>query len=218
VLVSAHPEVRADFEAMQDVVAEELNVKEVLVQADEEALVDLTAKANFKRLGPRLGKRMRLAAAAIQQLLAADIRTLRGGGTVSVQLDNGDAIDIGMEDVVVQREEKEALSVANEGDVTVALDTRLDDELIGEGWAREIVSRLQNMRKDAALEVTDRITVIYELPPEAAAAAATFADYIRNETLAVRLEPGECGDAEPAEINGVACRFVVARSSDAERD
>ena len=215
VLVSAHPEVRADFEAMQDVVAEELNVKEVLVQADEEALVHLTAKANFKRLGPRLGKRMRLAAAAIQQLSAADIRTLRDGGTVSVQLDDGDAIEIGIEDVAVHREEKEGLTVANEGDVTVALDTRLDDELIAEGWAREIVSRLQNMRKEAGLEVADRITVIYELPPEAAAAAVAFAGYIRNETLAVRLEPGECGDAELAEINGVACRFVVARSSDA---
>jgi len=213
VLVSSRADIRADFEAMQDVVAEELNVKAVLVQADEEALVDLSAKANFKRLGPRLGKKMRFAAAAIQELSAADIRALREGQTVALLLEDGEEIEVEEGDVVVHREEREGLTVANDGDVTVALETVLDDELISEGWAREVVSRLQNMRKEAGLEVTDRISVVYDLPAAAAASVVTYSEYICNETLAVTLEPGDCGAVEPADINGVPCRFVVAKSA-----
>jgi isoleucyl-tRNA synthetase len=212
VLVSANPAVRADLEAMADVVAEELNVKEVLVRADEGELVHLTAKANFKRLGPKLGRRMRAASARIERLTAAEIGSLRAGGELALDLgDGGEPVTVVAEDIAVQREERQGLTVANQGEITVALDTALTEALVGEGWAREIVSRLQALRKEAGLEVTDRIAVTYQVPPAAAAAVRDFGEYIRTETLAVRLEAGEVPESGALEINGEPCRLALVR-------
>jgi len=212
VLVSASAGVRADLEAMADVVAEELNVKAVLVRADEEELVRLSAKANFKRLGPRLGRRMRAAAGRVEQLSAAEIRRLRSGGELVLDLgDGGEPVALVADDIAVQREERPGLTVANQGEITVALDTTLTEALVQEGWAREIVSRLQNLRKEAGLEVTDRIAVTYQLPPAAAAAVREFGEYIRAETLAVRLDPGEVAESGALEINGEPCRLGLVR-------
>ncbi len=212
VLVSADPVVREDLEAMADVVADELNVKNVHVRADEEELVHLSAKANFRRLGPRLGKRMRAAAAAVEVLQLEDIRKLRNGESVNLDFGDGAPVPIELDDVIIQREEKEGLTVANEGDITVALDTRLNDELVQEGWAREIVSRLQNMRKEADLDVTDRIIVKYQLVSDAATRAMQrYADYISNETLAETLMSAELPEVEPVEMNEHECRFTIEK-------
>ncbi len=211
VLVAADAGVRADLAAMREVIAEELNVKRIEVQADEEELVDLSAKANFKRLGPRLGKRMRAAAAAVQELTAVQLRALRQGETLTIEPDAEGPVEICLEDVVVHRQEKEGLTVANDREVTVALDTRVDEGLLREGWAREVVSRIQNMRKEADLEVSDRIAVEYAVPAEVASAIEAFTDYISAETLSVTLTavPGCDGDA--AEINGQDCAFRIRR-------
>jgi isoleucyl-tRNA synthetase len=115
------------------------------------------------------------------------------------------------EDIAVQREERQGLTVANQGEITVALDTALTEALVGEGWAREIVSRLQALRKEAGLEVTDRIAVTYQVPPAAAAAVRDFGEYIRTETLAVRLEAGEVPESGALEINGEPCRLALVR-------
>jgi isoleucyl-tRNA synthetase len=211
VLVSANPDVRSDLVTMESVIAEELNVKSIRIQADEEELVHLSAKANFKKLGPQLGRRMPLAAKAISGLKASDIAALRTGTALTVVLDDGESLDITEEDVVVHRTEKEGMTVANEGEITVALDTRLDESLIREGWAREIVSRLQNMRKEADLEVTDRIAVEYDLPEDVAGALTEHMDYICTETLAVSMAaatlPAEC----TVDLNGVPCGFCIRR-------
>ncbi len=212
VLVSADDEARADLEATAKVIAEELNVRSVEVSADEEALVHLTAKANFRRLGPRLGRRVRDAAAAIAALDAAAIRRLRAGETVAILAGPGEPVDITLEDIEVRREEKAGLAAANEGEITVALDLRLDDDLRQEGWAREIVSRVQNMRKAAGLEVADRIRLAYDLPATPAAAAAAHAEYIRRETLAVSLESRPLPDVDPTDINGLPCRFAIEKA------
>ena len=211
VLVSAVPEVRADLTAMQEVVADELNVKSIKVRADEEELVHLSAKANFRALGPRFGKRMRSVAAAVETLGAEAIRRLRDGETVPLPVGDGDPVALTAADVVIHRQEKEGLTVANEGDVTIALDTQLDEGLRLEGWARELVSRLQNMRRESELDVTDRIDVRYQLPAEVAEAAGAFADYIRQETLALSLEAAELPGTEPVDLNGVPCRLVVRK-------
>ncbi len=212
VLVSANPSIRADLEAMAGVVADELNVKAVQVQAAEEELVHLSARANFKVLGPRLGRRMRAAAQAVERLDSAAIGRLRSGQTLGLDLaDGGEAVSIAADDILVQRQERPGLTVANEGEITVALETTLSPELRREGWAREIVSRIQNLRKDAGLEVTDRIVVTYQLPEAAAAALDDFAEYIRSETLAVSLDAAALPATAEAEINGEPCRLAVQR-------
>jgi isoleucyl-tRNA synthetase len=212
VVVSHNDRVRADVAEMADIIAEELNVKKVVVQANEEELVHLSAKPNFKKLGPKLGKRMRAANQAIGALAPQAIASLRDGQALTLDLgDGGEPIQVGEEDILVQRDEREGMTVANEGEITVALETTLDDELLSEGWARELVSKLQGLRKDAGLEVTDRIRVECKLPAEAVAAVEAHGDLIRNEILAAELTLGEAVGGTEIEVNDLPCRFVVAK-------
>ncbi len=212
VLVSADAGVRADLESMADVIAEELNVKECKVIADEESLVSLSAKPNMKKLGPKLGAKMKLVLPLIGALDSAAIGKLRKGETLSLTASDGSVFDITEEDVMIKRTEKEGLTVANEGDITVGLDTRLSKELIQEGWAREVVSKLQNLRKELNFQVTDRINVIYDGTAEMCEAIEAFKSYISNETLALSLEKGAADDMHEVEMNGVKAQFSVRKA------
>lgn len=210
-LVSLNQQTRDDLEAMQDVILDELNVREVVVKADEESLVHLSAKANYKKLGRQLGKLMKPAADAIGQLTDEQIHALRHGESVTISITDDETLELTEEDIEIRREEKEGLAVANEDDVTVALDIALDDELIQEGLAREIVHVIQNLRKDEDLDVADRIVVAYAAPSEVEQAVQAYADYIRNETLAVTLEPNPATDSlEAVEVGDYTCSFSIS--------
>ncbi len=214
-LVSLDPETRRDLQAMREMIAEELNVKSIEVGADEERLVDLSAKANFRRLGPRLGPKMRAAAALIERLPVEDLRRLRRGENLRLCFAAGEGLDLTPDDILLQRREKPGMTVANEADVTVALDTRLNRELQREGWARELVSRIQGLRKEQDLQVTDRIAVYYRLPTEADQAMSEFSDYVARETLAVELRESELAEVEPVMINDEPCRLKIEKCGDA---
>ncbi|MDT8389611.1 MAG: isoleucine--tRNA ligase [Lentisphaeria bacterium] len=211
VLVSANAAVRRDLEAMSDVIGEELNVKRVDVRADEEALVDLSAKANFRALGPRFSQHMKAAAAAVAGMTPEQIADLRRTGRVILDV-NGQPEPFTTDDVLVQRNEKDGITVANEGHVTVALDTRLTDALRTEGWARELVSRIQNMRKDMGLDVADRIHVVFDVSAEAGKAVEIFGDYIAAEVLADSLDVARMDDGETVDINGQAAKIKVTKA------
>lgn len=212
VAVSAKADVRDDLRAMAQVIADELNVREVIISSDEEELVTLSAKPNLKKLGPKLGKKMRLATPLIAALPSADIAALRGGATISLKVDDELTLELTEDDILVQRQEKEGLTVANEQDITFALDTTLTPELIREGWAREVVSRIQNLRKEQGFEVTDRIRVAYQAPAPVTEAIQAHADYIASETLAVALENAEAPEMAEVELNDVKARFSVVKA------
>jgi len=129
---------------------------------------------------------------------------------VSLDVGDGQTIEISADDILIQRTEKEGMTVANEGDITVALDTRLSPELIQEGWAREIVSKLQNLRKELRFEVTDRIRVIYDAPDEVAQAMVAQAAYISAETLAVSMTAGRVEAMHEVDLNGAPARFALS--------
>ena len=186
-LVSLDQQVRDDLAAMRELIVDELNVKEMIVGDDEEELVTLGAKPNYPKLGPRLGKSMKAAAKAVAALSSHDVGRLLRGETLPLDLGNGDSISIGADDIEIRREEKSGLAVANEGDINVALDVALDGELEDEGWAREIVHLLQNLRKEANLDVADRIHVRYAVPTPLAAAIEAHRGYIAAETLATEM-------------------------------
>ncbi len=214
VLLSLDPETRADLEAIRPLVAEELNVKSVRVDANEATLVDLSAKANFKRLGKRLQKRMKHAAGAIAGLDDTALTQLQLGETLTIELaDGGDAVEITIEDVEIRRTEREGIAVANEGDITVALDLQLDDGLVREGLAREIVNRLQGMRKDAGLQVDDRIVVCYEAPAAISTAIEQYGTYISDEVLATSLRSEPTSGVDIVDINGHACTFAIVKEA-----
>ncbi len=211
VLVSMDDDVRRDLESMKDLIADELNVKEVIVRADEEELVYLSAKANFKKLGPRLGKQMKAAAAAIANLDADRINALRAGEAYAIPLDDGD-IEVTFDDIEIRREERPGLAVANDGAITVVLDVTLDPELELEGWAREIVNRVQNLRKEADLDVADRIQVYYNVPAALEPAIERFRGYIAGETLATDLiQTSDLDQIDPVALGEHQGYFSVER-------
>ena len=155
---------------------------------------------------------MKLLAPLVQKLDANAIMSLRQGKSLELSLPDGSNYALTADDVIVQRTEKPGMSVANEGDITVALDTRLNDALIQEGWAREIVSKLQNLRKELKFDVSDRIHVTYSGPSEVSSAIIAQKEYIAAETLALSIEPGESADMHEVELNGITARFAIVKA------
>jgi len=199
--------IRKMVEATASIIAEELNVKEIVFSSGEEDLVVRKAKANFKVLGSRLGPKMKEAAALIAALSSKDIGLILSGAPHQVELSGGEKLDIGADDLIVQREERPGMTVATESGITLALDTTLTRELEEEGFAREFVSKIQNMRKDTGLEVSDRISIHYCLDSSFKSALINSSDYICAETLAETLAEDKTLDnsAETLDINGIAC-------------
>jgi isoleucyl-tRNA synthetase len=177
----------ASFDPLRDMVAEELNVKRVDLAGSAEAFGRWRAKPDFRVLGPRLGPRVQAVAAA----LAADDGTLADrlveGEAVEVAAGDGPAVTIGPDDVQVSHDVRSGLGVASEGGVTVALELEITPELRREGVARELVRMIQDARKAAGLQVTDRIALAVETSGEPADALAAHREEIAAETLAATV-------------------------------
>lgn len=187
----------AVIEAMADIIKEELNVRTVAVLADETSLVHYSARPNLKALGPRLGKSMKVLQPAIRDMSHQDVQRLIDNGTIELA-----GFTLTLDDFLVDRNTREDRVVATESDLTIALDTQLTDSLRLEGDARELVNRIQNLRKDLDFNVEDRI-VLQVRGDALSACLAEHGAYIQEETLAVALNDGEvAGEAHEREING----------------
>jgi isoleucyl-tRNA synthetase len=184
------PAVRAAVTSHRELIADELNVLSVEVASDESGMVELSCKADFKRLGPQLGARMKQVAAGIAALGSSEVTRLLEGETLEV-----DGISITADDVHVQRQAHDGVVVETAGPLAVALDTTLDEDLLVLGAAREIISRVQGMRREADLAVTDRITLHWDSDDETVVVAfARHGDVIAGETLAVSVEQDKAAD------------------------
>jgi isoleucyl-tRNA synthetase len=173
----------------KDLVLGELNVKTLgSLAADDGELCTLRPKANFRTLGKRLGPAMKSAAAAIERLSPAAIAALRSGGNAAIEAD-GRTFEIGPEDVHISVETRAGFDVETDGRIIVFLDTELDDELRAEGLAREVINRVNGLRKDSGLAVEDRIRLRFAAVVDDLLrhALSTRQDLIRAETLAVDL-------------------------------
>jgi len=193
---------RAAIERLEDLLKDELNVKAVRYVSEADELGRFELKPNYRTLGPRFGKHMPHAAAAIAAL---DPGTLRAGGRVGVNVD-GQEHEIGPEDVIIALQPLEGYQVERSGTHAVALNVELDDELRREGFAREVVHAVQAARKSAGLDVEDRISLTLGGDEELLAAAREHEDYVAGETLATSLDfdgaQGASANAEVAEIEG----------------
>ncbi len=177
---------RESLQKMKEVILDEVNIKEMVVLNDDSEIVNKTAKANYKSIGPKFGKKVNPVANVIKDLGKDEIALIEKGENVKIKID-GEDITVTKEDVDIISSEITGWLVETEEGVTVALDTQLSDELIAEGLAREFVNRIQNMRKDAGFDVTDRITIKYTGSSKLVEAVKLFSNYISNETLAEQL-------------------------------
>jgi len=206
-------------ESLLALLKEELNVKELSFLGSAEGLVQLVAKPNFRVLGPRFQKQTEAAAAAIRGLSSEALASYRQGERVSIVV-GGEEQVLEPGELEVQEEAKGGLVVQGDGHFTAALDPSLDQELKREGLARELVNRIQRLRKEAGLEITDRISLAISGGDEVVGAALAFRNFIAGETLAREFRVGEGGSLDGDEVmrevdlDGVLARIAMSRIGD----
>ena len=201
-----------DVKGLESLIEDELNVKAVQFVAEETTLCDVSYKANFKTLGKKCGPKMKAVAAAIAGAAPGIAGLVGQGSGAQPPVVVIEGIEIAPEDVLVNRQPKAGLVVASEGPVVVGLETALTPELVAEGLAREFVSHVQAMRKEADYEVTQRIRVTVEADDELKAAIEAHRAYATAETLATALDFAACGDAPSVDLNGHAAKIRVEKA------
>ena len=206
-----NPEMRSQIEKVADLIRSEVNVKEIQFLTDTEGFIKKKIKPNFKALGNRLGAKMKPAAAAIGAFSQEDIARLERDKKIPLILEN-ETLELGLEDVDITSEDIPGWTVASKGSLTVALDITVTPELAGEGNARELVNRIQKIRKDSGFELTDRIEVKVAASDALATSVAHFSQYICTEILADNLEiVPDIQDGIEIEVNDISLKVIVTK-------
>ena len=202
---------RDAIERMAEVIRDELNVRELRFVSEVDELGRVEVKPNYRTLGPRFGKQMPLVAAAVAGLDAARAAArLRDGELVAITI-GGQDYELSAEDLLVAMQPLEGYQVEREGSHAVALELEIDDDLRREGWAREVVHAVQAARRDAGLEITDRIALTLGGDADLVDAAREREPYIAQETLAVRVSYEALdGAVDPVRIDGRELKVAVA--------
>ncbi len=198
---AASAEQKLYIEAVKDLIMNEVNVKDLTFVEGNGVLVK-KVKCNFRTMGKKFGKLMKGIAAQMAELSQEDIEKLETSGSLELTVEGQQAV-VDVADVEIISEDIPGWLVSNEGNLTVALEVELTDELRREGMARELINRIQNLRKDAGLEITDRISVVVEPNEETDAAIASFNEYICAQVLAdeIKIAPNDGAEVEFDEFN-----------------
>ncbi|MAN28398.1 MULTISPECIES: isoleucine--tRNA ligase [Mesonia] len=181
------PSVKEQILEVAELIKSEVNVKEIEMIDDASGILVKNIKPNFRTLGPKFGKDMKHVVAAVNQLEAADIAQIERDGELNVEV-NGKMTTLQLDDVEITSEDIEGWLVASNAGLTVALDVTINEELKKEGIARELVNRIQNLRKDSGFEVTDKIDIKLLKDGVVENAVQDNLEYIKNETLTANLE------------------------------
>ena len=204
---------RAAVEAIMDLVKSEINVKDLKIVGNDEGILVKSVKPDFKKLGPKFGKNMKAAAEIIKNLDAKSIAALERDGRLSFDL-NGTPAEVELSDVEIISEDIPGWLVANEGSLTIALDVTVTPELRREGIARDIVNRIQNIRKARNYDITDRIRLVFAPGADTDDAIRDFADYISRQVLATSLEIVPLADSaegiEELSMDDVTARVLIS--------
>jgi isoleucyl-tRNA synthetase len=206
-LISSNEQLLASLDKQRQLIGDELNVKTVELHADEAQFVQWIAKPNFPVLGKKIGKLMQQAQKTIGAFDRKQILSLRQGQSLQVEI-GGEQVILELADVQIERKVKESLAAGNEGDVTVVLDTTLDEDLLLEGLARELVNKINTMRRELGFEVTDRIHLSIQTTARVQQAFEQHKAYIMNETLALQVHFGPC-EGTPWDLNGEATVILI---------
>jgi len=206
-------QMKTRLESVSELLKQEVNVKDVQLLTNEEAshLLVKSIKPNFKILGPKYGQDMKAISAATAKLTNEDIAKLESEGEIELNIGNK-TLELELEDFEISTKDIPGWTVASNGGLTVALDMTLTDELISEGLARELVNRIQNLRKDNGLEVTDKIKLLLKNNEKLAVSVNQNKDYICSETLAEELlwQPEIAGGTK-IEIDGLITEISISK-------
>jgi isoleucyl-tRNA synthetase len=202
---------RAEIEAVSDLIKAEVNVKEIVLLDDASGVLVKQIKPNFKALGPRFGKGMGLISKEIKSLSKEQINKLDKEGSLVIVIAGND-VTLTLEDVEITSQDIEGWLVANSNGITVALDITISPELKQEGIARELVNRIQNIRKDSGFEVTDKIKVYLQNNAILQEAVRANEDYIKSETLTEILVFEEnIADSLEIEFDEIKTRIAITK-------
>jgi len=197
------------LEDQKHLIEDELNVKSVKFSSDEHQFVSLKAKPNFRVLGKKVGKLMKAAQTAVDNLDQSHLEIFMKGKNVPIVLEGQEFI-LTPEDVQVERTVRDGLIAANLGEITIALDTSLDEDLLREGIAREIVNKINTMRREADFNVTDRIEVKMETTDRVRSTFVQFKDFICGEILAVKVDFVPC-EGTDWDLNGESAKITLTK-------
>ena len=206
------PQQRRDIQAVESIIKDEINIKEVEYVSEEAGIVKRSLKANFKTLGKRFGKKTQAVATIISNFDDIQTKTFVKEQSITISLD-GEAVIINLNEVDVITEDMEGWLVANEGSLTVALDTEIDEQLKQEGIAREFVNRIQNLRKTIGLHVTDRVIIKFSASKEISDAIIKLSDYVCNEILCMSCVSEDLNgiDSHEFEIEQESVRVLITK-------
>ncbi len=204
-------EMQHQIEKVSDLILSEVNVKQIQFLTDSEGFIKKKIKPNFKALGNRLGAKMKPVAAAIGVFSQEEISRLEKDKKIVLILD-GEPLELVLGDVEINSEDIPGWTVAVKGNLTVALDVTVTPELLNEGNARELVNRIQKIRKDSGFEVTDRVEVKIAAKDTLTTSVAQFSDYICMEILADSLEiVPDIQDGTEIEVNDISLKVIVTK-------
>lgn len=197
------PEVKERIEAVEELIKTEINVKEVEYVDDASGILVKNIKPNFRKLGQQYGPKMKAITGIINGFGKDEIAAIERDGNFEIDVE-GEKINLSLEDVEITSQDIPGWLVASEGSLTVALDITISEDLRKEGLSRDMVNRIQNLRKDQGLEVQDKISIRYATSDEMMSAAISdFADYIKTETQALTLESNGASGGEKFDIDGI---------------
>ena len=207
---------RQALEAVKDLIMSEINVKELNIVGSDEGVLVKSVKPDFKKLGPKFGKLMKAAATAIKSLDQKQIATLEAEGRISFDLE-GTPAEIELSDVEIISEDIPGWLVANEGNLTIALDVTVTPELKREGIARDIVNRIQNIRKSRDYDITDRIDLVFAPSADTDEAIREYSDYISRQVLAnsIMILPVDASalDVEKLSMDDVTAFVKISKAA-----
>jgi len=175
---------QTQVQAVEDLILSEVNIKSIDYITDTEGVINKKIKPNFKTLGKKLGRHMKESVGVINGLGQEDISEIEKSSNYILKMEDGTQYDLTLEDFEIVAEEIPGWQVASDKDITVALDITITDELAKEGMARELINRIQNIRKGEDFKVTDKITVTLSSHDQVDGAIEQFRDYISDEVLA----------------------------------
>ncbi len=204
-----------DLELMRDLILNEVNVKEMRIVAGDSGILVKRVKPDFKKLGPKLGKQMKTAAAMLQTLDNQGISIFESQGYIDLDMADGSKARVDIDDVEIFSEDIPGWLVANEGNLTVALDITVTPQLRLEGIAREIVNRIQNIRKSRNYDITDRIRLVFQSNAEVDETLAAYGDYIGRQVLAESVGSQAVGSLEEFEVldvDGLEIRVSIQKN------